>query len=88
MLLVTPRAQTVTTIRIWKVGSPYTGDTPHTETPPALAREARSRGWLLSSAAFPAQAFDSQFFAASQDGLAPDLLVFDYFGIMNDHQVG
>lgn len=44
VLLVTPQAQTGTTIRIWKVGSPHTGDTPHTEMPPALAREAGSRG--------------------------------------------
>lgn len=52
----TPAAQTATTIRIWKVGSPHTGDIPHTELPPALAREAGSRGWRLSIEAFPAEA--------------------------------
>ena len=43
LLVVTPQAQTGTTIRIWKVGSPHTGDTPDTEMPPALAREAGTR---------------------------------------------
>jgi hypothetical protein len=33
LLLVTPQAQTGTTIRIWKVGSPQTGDTPSTDWP-------------------------------------------------------
>jgi hypothetical protein len=64
LLLVTPQAQTATTIRIWKVGSPHSGDTPHTELPPALAREAGSRGWRLSIEAFPAQGFAGRFFAA------------------------
>jgi hypothetical protein len=83
LLLVTPQAQTATTIRIWKVGSPHTGDSPHTELPPALAREAGSRGWRLSIEAFPAQGFAGRFFAAVREKSAPDLLVFDNFGIMN-----
>ena len=82
LLLLTPQAQTATTIRIWKVGSPHSGDTPHTELPPALAREAGSRGWRLSIEAFPAQGFAGRFFAAVRDGSAPDLLVFDNFGIV------
>jgi hypothetical protein len=82
LLLVTPLAQKGTTIRIWKVGSPHTGDTPHTEVPPLLAREVASRGWRLSIDAFPAQSFADWFFAAVRDGSAPDLLVFDNFGIM------
>lgn len=79
----TPAAQTATTIRIWKVGSPHTGDIPPTELPPALAREAGSRGWRLSLEAFPAQGFAGRFFAALRDGAAPDVLVFDNFGIMD-----
>ena len=80
---MTPQAQTGTTIRIWKVGSPHTGDTPDTEMPPALAREAGSRGWRLSIDAFPAQAFADRFFAAGRNGSAPDVLVFDNFGTMD-----
>jgi hypothetical protein len=82
LLLVTPQAQTAATIRIWKVGSPHTGDTPRTEMPAALMREASARGWRLSIDAFPAQAFARRFLAAAKDGSAPDLLVFDNFGIM------
>src|SRR5688572_23412722 len=80
--LLTPATQTGTTIKIWKVGSPHTGDTPHTEMPPALAREAGKRGWRLSIEAFPAQGFADRFLAAVGDGSAPDLVVFDNFGIM------
>ena len=83
LLVVTPQAQTGTTIRIWKVGSPHTGDTPDTEMPPALAREAGSRGWRLSIDAFPAQAFADRFFAADRNGSVPDVLVFDNFGTID-----
>ena len=83
LLVVTPQAQTGTTIRIWKVGSPHTGDTPDTEMPSALAREAGSRGWRLSIDAFPAEAFADRFFAAGWNGSAPDILMFDNFGIMD-----
>ena len=83
LLIVTPQAQTGTTIRIWKVGSPHTGDTPDTEMPPALAREAGSRGWRLSIDAFPAQAFADRFLAAGRSESAPDVLVFDNFGTMD-----
>jgi hypothetical protein len=83
LLLLTPQAQTGPTIRIWKVGSPHSGATPHNWMPPALAREAGSRGWRLSIEAFPAQGFASRFFVAVRDRSAPDLLVFDNFGIMN-----
>ena len=71
LLVVTPQAQTGTTIRIWKVGSPHSGDTPHAELPPALAREADSRGWRLSIEAFPAQGLAGRFFAALRDRSAP-----------------
>lgn len=83
LLLVAPQAQTATTIRVWKVGSPHTGNTPHTRIPPTLAREIRSRGWRLTVTAFPAEGFARRFFAARREGSAPDLLVFDNFGIMD-----
>jgi len=88
LLVVTPEAQTGTTTKIWKVGSPHTGDTPPTEMPPALAREAGKRGWRLSIDAFPAQGFADRFVAAVADGSAPDLLVFDNFGIMQGITTG
>jgi hypothetical protein len=83
LLLATPQTQTAaTTIRIWKVGSPHTGDTPPTEIPSALMREASTRGFRLSVDSFPAKGFAARFAAAVKDGSAPDLLVFDNFGIM------
>jgi hypothetical protein len=88
LLLVTPQAQTSATIHVWKVGSPYTGDTPSTNTPPALAREAVSRGWRLHIEGFPAAGFVGRFFAAVSDGSAPDLLVFDNFVVMDGGTTG
>src|SRR4051812_9869684 len=82
LLIVTLQAQTGTTIRVWKVGSPHTGDTPDTVMPPALAQEASRRGWSLSIDAFPAQAFAARFLSAVRNGTAPDVLVFDNMGIM------
>jgi hypothetical protein len=82
LLLLSSQTPTAPTIRIWKVGSPHTGATPHDGMPPALAREAAGRGWRLSVEAFPAQGFASRFLAAVRDGSDPDLLVFDNFGII------
>ena len=82
LLIATPEAQGPT-IRVWKVGSPHTGDVPHTRIPLALSREADGRGWRLSIEAFPAQAFASRFLSATRNGTAPDVLVFDNMGIMN-----
>ena len=82
LLLATGQAQPHTTIRVWKVGSPHTGETPPTDLPPALAREARSRGWRLTVEAFPAQGFAARFMAAARSGSAPDVLAFDNFGII------
>jgi hypothetical protein len=69
-------------IRIWKIGSPHRGDTPPTTPPAALTREATRRGFRLSIEAFPARGFATTFFDAVARGAAPDLLVFDNFGVM------
>ena len=82
LLLATSQAQPQTTIRVWKVGSPHTGDTPDTDIPPAFTREANSRASRLSIEAFPAHGFTGRFMAAARDGSAPDVLVFDNFGII------
>ena len=82
LLLATSQAQPHATIRVWKVGSPHTGETPDTDIPPALTREANSRGSRLTVDAFPAHGFTGRFMAAARDGSAPDVLVFDYFGII------
>jgi hypothetical protein len=82
LLLATSQAQPHTTIRVWKVGSPHTGETPDTDILPALTREANSRGSRLTVDAFPAHGFTGRFMAAARDGSAPDVLVFDNFGII------
>lgn len=82
-LAVRSTAQDETAITIWKVGSPYTGEIPHTRMPAALAGDAARRGWSLHLAAFPAQGFAARFAAAARSGSAPDVVVFDNFGIMN-----
>jgi hypothetical protein len=56
--------------------------------PPQLAREAAVRGWRLSIDAFPAEGFSTRFFDAIADGSAPDLLVFDNFGIIDGITTG
>lgn len=88
LLLVAPQAQVGATIHVWKVGSPYTGDTPSTNMPPALAREAASRGWRLHIEGFPAQDFAGRFFAAVSEGSAPDLLMFNNFIVMDGGTTG
>lgn len=47
LLVVMPQAQRGTTIRIWNVGSPHTGETPRTQTPPG-ARPARCQPGLAA----------------------------------------
>ena len=88
LLLLTPQAEKGATIRIWKVGSPHTGDTPDSKVPASLARDVASRGWRLSIDAFPPQGFADRFFAAVRDGTAPDVLVFDNFGILKGITTG
>jgi hypothetical protein len=88
LVLATAQAQPHTTISVWKVGSPHTGDIPPTDLPPALAREVGSRGWRLTVEAFPAQGFAARFMAAARSGSAPDILAFDNFGIIHGISTG
>jgi hypothetical protein len=88
LVLATAQDQPHTTISVWKVGSPHTGDIPPTDLPPALAREVGSRGWRLTVEAFPAQGFAARFMAAARSGSAPDILAFDNFGIIHGISTG
>ncbi len=71
------------TIRIWKIGSPHTGNTPRATVPPALGQEATRRGLQITVEVFPATGFAATFFDAVTRNAAPDLLVFDNFGVMD-----
>jgi hypothetical protein len=84
LILSTSRfAATGETIRIWKIGSPHRGDTPDTRVPAAFASDAVKRDLGLHIEAFPAQGFATIFVDAFQRRTAPDLLVFDNFGVIN-----
>lgn len=75
--------QTGPTIRVWRVGSPHTGDMPATTAPPALHRELARHGMSLTIEAFPARGFASTFLDAVTRNAAPDVLAFDNFGILD-----
>jgi len=76
-------AATDDTIRIWKIGSPHTGDTPDATVPVALTQESTRRGLHISVEAFPAKGFAATFFDAVTRNAAPDVLVFNNFGVMD-----
>jgi hypothetical protein len=76
-------ATTGNAIRVWKVGSPYRGDTPDTAVPVAIAQDANRRRLRVGVEAFPAKGFAATFSDAVKRKSAPDVLVFDNYGVMN-----
>ena len=76
-------AETGAAIRIWVVGSPHRGDTPRTPLAFRLREESTRLGYRLSVETFPAQGFAATFFEAVARNDAPDVLVFDNFGVMD-----
>jgi hypothetical protein len=71
------------TIVVWKVGSPYQGDTPKRVVPPALHASAAAMGYNLTLETFPARGFAQIFFDAVRNHTEPDILAFDNYGIMD-----
>ena len=69
-------------IVVWKVGSPYDGQTPDTATPPELTREARAIGTSLLVVGLPARGFAARFFQAFETGDEPDILVINNIGLI------
>ncbi len=69
-------------IVVWKVGSPYEGETPDTATPPELTREARAIGTSLVVVGLPALGFAARFFQAFETGDEPDILVINNYGLI------
>jgi hypothetical protein len=70
-------------IIVWKVGSPYQGETPNATIPPDLERSAQKMGFKITVKAFPAMGFAQQFFEALEKGQEPDVLAIDNYGIIN-----
>jgi hypothetical protein len=69
-------------ITVWKVGDPYRGGTPDAVVPPGLELSAEKLGYGLKVQAFPVRGFASVFFRAFEKHQAPDILVFNYMGIL------
>ena len=70
-------------IIVWKVGSPYHGDTPDTTIPPDLEQTAEKMGLKITVRAFPAVGFAQQFFEAFKKGQEPDILAINNYGIID-----
>src|SRR5262245_17957313 len=83
MLAPTVHGSVEETIRIWRIGSPHRGDTPTSAVPARLDQEAARRGLHITVETFPAIGFAATFFEAVSRNAAPDLLVFDNFGVMD-----
>jgi hypothetical protein len=81
-MLLVAYGTTGDTVRIWKIGSPYRGNTPDTVVPFALNEESIRRGQGISIEAFPAKGFAATFREAVTRNEPPDILVFDNFGVM------
>ncbi|HEY1303697.1 MAG TPA: hypothetical protein VGF24_09135 [Vicinamibacterales bacterium] len=77
-----PSAQSSNSIRVWKVGSPHTGDTPTTAVPPTLQRAAARLGYGLLIEAFPAKGFARRLRNALATASPPDVIAFDNFGVL------
>ena len=69
-------------IRIWRVGSPHTGDIPAPTVAARFRREAARHDLRVAVESFPARGFAALFADAVARNLAPDILVFDNFGVM------
>ena len=70
-------------IRIWVVGSPYRDEVPPMPAAVHLREATTAAGYDLTIEAFQARGFDAVFADAVARGAAPDLVVFDNFGIMD-----
>ncbi len=64
-------------IAVWKVGSPWLGDTPDTAVPAVLDLAARHLGYTIKIQSLPARVFASVFLRAFEAKRPPDVLAFD-----------
>jgi hypothetical protein len=70
-------------IVVWRVGSPYVGDTPDTTAPLDLKLKAEELGSPMHIESFPAKGFAQVFFDAIEAHHEPDIITFDNAGILN-----
>jgi hypothetical protein len=76
------------TIRVWRVGSPHRGDRPSATVPPGLEKEWAALGFHVALETFRASGFAARFSEAVTRNAAPDVLVFDNFGILEGITTG
>jgi hypothetical protein len=82
-LTVASTASADDTVRVWRVGSPHRGDTPSATMPPGLEKDWAALGFHVAVETFRASGFAARFSEAVRANAAPDVLVFDNFGIMD-----
>ena len=70
-------------IRIWIVGSPYTGALPPEVVPRELSQRAESLSYKIEVESFRAVGFAARFRQALYDHHEPEILAFDNFGVIS-----
>jgi hypothetical protein len=82
--LATPHARRQPdVIRVWRIGSPYLGDTPGTAVPSRVANALQNTSAKLHVEAMPAADLAPRLSAAIESGSAPDVLVIDNYGLID-----
>ncbi len=79
---IASQARTADTIQVWRIGSPHNGDTPRAWVPSGLQQVSSKLGFRISVEVFPARGFAQTFLDAVRRNAAPDILVFDNYGVM------
>lgn len=69
-------------IRVWTVGSPFSGALPPAVVPPGLRQRAASLGYTIEVEAFRASGFAGKFRQALQNHDEPEVLTFDNYGVI------
>lgn len=83
-----PHATPGATLRVWKIGSPHYGNVPPTTVAGVLRQQLESRGIAVEVQGFPARGFAQVFSDSVRRNVAPDVLVFDNFGVVEGMVVG
>jgi hypothetical protein len=70
-------------IRVWIVGSPYTGALPPEVVPRGLSQRAENLGYRIEVESFRASGFAAKLRQALKDHHEPEILTFDNFGVIS-----
>jgi hypothetical protein len=70
------------TILVWRVGSPYTGETPDTNVQYNLQVAAAAIGSSIRVESFPARGFAETLFSAMETHQEPDVIAFDNHAVL------